>query len=406
VNMARDGLDTELTVALYEAFDSDRIITRQGVWVKAHADERLINLIVMPIHDSTIGSRYRLVIFEPAASNLYPQDATPENPTGEEGVTIARIRDELQQTRRILQTATQALQAKTEELTSSMEEISSANEEIQTTNEELRTSKEELESMNEELNTLNTQLTSQNHELSNANNSLYNFLQSTAVGVIFLDQNLNIREYSQSATTFFSLRKGDEGRPLAEISSQLNYANLISDATRVLDSLVNLEQEVSTTDGRWYKVEIRPYRMMNNAIDGLVLTFNDISVQKQAQQTAENAALYIRKIIDTLENSVIELDSRLQVIAANTAFYQQFQVKPEDTLGKFLYDLGNGQWDIPDLRHLLNDIIPQQTFVRDYVVTHNFPQIGKRTMHLNAHQIKAVDRILVVITHLIDESAD
>ncbi|MBK8025468.1 MAG: PAS domain-containing protein [Chloroflexi bacterium] len=134
---------------------------------------------------------------------------------------LTRMREELQQTRQALQSATQALQAKSEELTSSLEEIGSANEEIQTTNEELRTSKEELESMNEELNTLNSQLTNQNQELTHANNALYNFLQSTAVGIIFLDQNLEIREYTQAVTTIFGLRKSDIGRPLAEIHSQV-----------------------------------------------------------------------------------------------------------------------------------------------------------------------------------------
>lgn len=403
LTMAREGLNAELTIALYEAFERNETVIRQGVWVKTGGAEELINLVVKPIYDSSIDNRHKLVIFERTPDGISSRDTITPSSGGEEGVTITRLRDELQQTRQALQSATQALQAKSEELTSSMEEISSANEEIQTTNEELRTSKEELESLNEELNTLNTQLTNQNHELTRANNTLYNFLQSTAIGVIFLDQNLAIREYTQVVTGIFSLRKSDMGRPLAEITSQLNYENLISDATQVLDTLVNIEREVATVGGQWYKVEIRPYRTMNNVIDGLVLTFSDITLQKQAQHEAEQTSLYVRKVIDTVGNSLLELDSELRVVAANPAFYRQFNFVPETTIGYLLYELGNGQWDIPDLRRLLNEIIPRQTLVHDYTMTYEFPGMGKRTLHLNANQIKEVKRILLVITDLTAE---
>ncbi|MDX2139149.1 MAG: CheR family methyltransferase [Chloroflexota bacterium] len=406
LRMVREGLNAELTIALYEAFERNETVIRQGVWVKTGSDEELINLIVKPINDSSIDNRHKLVIFERIPDGKSSRDTITLSSGGDEGVTITRLRDELEETRQALQSATQALQAKSEELISSMEEISSANEEIQTTNEELRTSKEELESLNEELNTLNTQLTNQNHELTHANNTLYNFLQSTAIGVIFLDQSLAIREYTQVVTEIFSLRKSDMGRPLAEITSQLNYENLIADATRVLDTLINIEQEVGALGGRWYKVEIRPYRTMNNIIDGLVLTFSDITLQKQAQYDAEKTSLYLRKVIDTVENSLLELDNELRVVAANPAFYRQFQSIPETTIGHLLYDLGNGQWDIPDLRRLLNEIIPRQTFVRDYTMTYELPEIGKRTLRLNANQIREVDRILLVITDLAEQAAE
>jgi two-component system CheB/CheR fusion protein len=403
LSMAREGLNTELTIALYEAFERGETIIRQGIWVKTGSEEEVINLIVKPVHPGIAENHQKLVIFEPVAASSNTREKNLANPDSEEGVAMSRLREELRIARQALQSATQALQAKSEELTSSMEEISSANEEIQTTNEELRTSKEELESLNEELNTLNTQLINQNHELGHANNTLYNFLQSTAIGVIFLDQDLAIREYTQVVTSLFSLRKSDVGRPLAEINSQLNYENLISDANLVLDTLNNLEQEVSTRAGEWYKMEIRPYRTMNNVIDGLVLTFSNITLQKQAQHLAEKTSLYIRNVIDTVENGLLELDGGLRVIAANPAFYRQFQYKPETTIGYLLYDLGNGQWDIPELRRLLNEIIPQQTFVHNYTMNYESPSLGKRILNLNANQIKELDRIVLVITNVVEK---
>ncbi|MBK8033647.1 MAG: PAS domain-containing protein [Chloroflexi bacterium] len=402
LSMAREGLDVELTIALYEAFESDRVVIRQGVSVKSAGGERLINVIVKPIRDEALSGRFQLIVFEfsPAGRNL--ESAPPESREGEEGVTVTRLREELQQARQALQNATHALQAKSEELTSSLEEISSANEEIQTTNEELRTSKEELESMNEELNTLNTQLTNQNHALTQANNTLYNFLQSSANGVIFLDQRLAIREYTEAVTRIFSLRKSDVGRPLSEIVSKFKSDTLTTVAANVLDTLVNIEREDQTVSGQWYKIEIRPYRTTNNIVDGLVLTFSEVTAQKQARDQAELAYQYVRKVVDTIENSLLELDQEFRVIAANPAFFRQFQVQPEDTVGRLLFELGNGQWDIPDLRHLLSDILPQQSTVHDYVVQHDFPRIGQRTMRLNARQIEEIDRILLIITDVTD----
>jgi two-component system CheB/CheR fusion protein len=129
-----------------------------------------------------------------------------------------------------------------------------------------------------------------------------------------------------------------------------------------------------------------------------VLTFSDISLQKQAQHEAEERSVYMRQILDTLDNSLIELDSDLRIVEANTAFYKQFQVEPDETVGYLLYDLGNSQWDIPDLRRLLSEIIPEQGFVEHYIVRHDFPVIGPKVMRLNARKIDNTEHILLVIT--------
>jgi two-component system, chemotaxis family, CheB/CheR fusion protein len=400
LNMAREGLDVELTISLHEADNTQQTIIREGVQVKNRNDEYPINLIVKPI-DESFGKGFKLLIFEPKPIAQNPGEMSSGDGDGADGHALNQLRTESQRIHLALQSATQALQDKSAELVSSIDEISSANKEIQTTNEELRTSKEELESLNEELNTLNTQLTNQNQELGYVNNALFNFLQSTAIGVIFLDLRLMIRDYTQAATKLFSLRKSDIGRPLAEIRTQFVYTNLIEDAKHVLDSLETTEVELSTQENNWYKVEVRPYRTLNNAIDGLVLTFSDITIQKQAQHQAEQQSVYMREVFDTIENSLLELDGDLRVVAANTQFYEQFQVGPEETIGRLLYHLGNGQWDIPDLRRLLTEIIPEQRFVRDYKVSHDFPKLGKQTVLLNARQIDSVNRLLLVFTDII-----
>ena len=401
LSMAREGLDSELTIALYEAFDENKTVVRQGVWVNNNGDERLINLIVKPISDSHPENRFKLVIFEltKAGQNLKNQDSeTASNSDG--GATINRLREELQQARQALQSATQALQAKSEELSSSMEEISSANEEVQTTNEELRTSKEELESMNEELNTLNTQLSSQNNELTHANNALYNFLQSTEIGVIFLDQSLSIREYTQAATGIFSLRKSDIGRPLSEVTSQLKYDKLVEDATQVLDTLANTDKEVVTEAGNWYRMSIRPYRTKSNLIDGLVLTFNDITVLKEAHDDAEKRSLYVRNVIDSIQECIVELDSGLKVIDANTRYLDLVKTDLASIVGRFFYETGADNWDSTELRRLLAEILPKRTVIEDYLMPYTVPESGSIMLRINARQIQEADRILLVITAL------
>lgn len=398
LDMAREGLDVELTIALHQAFEHDKIVVRQGVWLKTNGKERMINLIVRPINDAALQGRRKLIIFELGQTDQKLQGEDNTTKDAEEGATISRLRKEVIQTQKALQNVTQALQAKSEELTSSLEEIRSANEEIQTTNEELRTSKEELESMNEELNTLNTQLTDQNHALFHANNTLHNFLQSADVGIIFLDQDLAIREYTSAVTTIFALRTGDKGRPLIEIVNQLDYADLITDAQHVLDTLDTNQHEVRTKDGKWFTLRIYPYRTTNNAIDGLVLTFSDITIQKQAQTAVEKRSEYMKLVFDVIEHSLIELDTDLQVVGANQTFYETFQIDEASVVGSHLYTLGNGQWDIPELRHLLTEIIPAQMTIKDYKLTHDFPELGLRTLSLNARQIAELDRILLMIT--------
>jgi two-component system CheB/CheR fusion protein len=407
LEQAREGLGTDLTVALHQAFNNDEeIIQRQGVWVRTNGDERIIDLTVVPVRDRQLGNRVKLVILElkMQGRDLHSLEMDGEVDEDDPDIINARLRRELQEMKAALHSTTQALQAKSEELTTSMEEIRSANEEVQTTNEELRTSKEELESMNEELNTLNTQLTDQNDELTRANDTLHNFLQSAEIGMIFLNQDLAVREYTRSVTTIFSLRPEDRGRALAEIATQLDYSTLADDADKVLETLENIEKEVPTRDGQWYNVRIHPYRTTSNVIDGLVLTFSEVTTQKQAQLEAEQQVSYVRQVMDTVGDGIIELDDNLHVIAVNQPFLQMFQVDAHESVGRQVYDLGNGQWDIPDLRRLLYEVIPKQTIVRDYEVRHTFPHIGQRTMRVNARQVAELNRILLVITDISDET--
>jgi transcriptional regulator with PAS, ATPase and Fis domain len=175
------------------------------------------------------------------------------------------------------------MQTTVEELKSSNEELQSTNEELQSTNEELTTSKEELQSLNEELQTVNAELQSKVDDLTWVRNDMSNLLNSTDIATVFLDNEMKLRRFTTFATKMFKLIPGDIGRPLSHVVTDLDYPQLKSDALEVLRTLVFQEKQVGTHDGRWYRARIMPYRTQDNVIDGVVITFTDISEIKQLE---------------------------------------------------------------------------------------------------------------------------
>ena len=167
-----------------------------------------------------------------------------------------------------------------EELKSANEELQSANEELQSTNEELTTSKEEMQSMNEELQTINNELQAKVDQLSRAENDMNNLLNSTDIATLFLDSALRVRRFTTATTKLIKLIPGDIGRPITDIAAELVYPELAADTQEVLRALAFVAKEVSTSDGRWFSVKIMPYRTQDNKIDGVVITFSDITALK------------------------------------------------------------------------------------------------------------------------------
>jgi len=196
---------------------------------------------------------------------------------------LSELERELQQTREEVQVIREEMQTSQEELKSTNEELQSTNEELQSTNEELTTSKEEMQSLNEELQTVNAELQSKVDELSRANNDMKNLLNSTDLACVFLDHDLNVRRFTTQATKLFKLIPGDVGRPLSDITSDLAYPDLAQDVAEVIRTLVFSEKQVATQDGRWFLARIMPYRTLDNVIDGVVMTFADITAAKELE---------------------------------------------------------------------------------------------------------------------------
>jgi PAS domain S-box-containing protein len=279
--------------------------------------------------------------------------------------------------------------------------VQSANEELQSINEELETSKEELESTNEELTTVNEEMTNRNAELSRLNSDLVNFQKSTRLAIILLGRDLTIRRFSAPAENLFNLQASDVGRSVAGIRHNLDLPDLETLVSNVIATLHEQELEVRDKRGSWYLLRVRPYVSLDNKVDGAVLVLVDIDSLKQSEQAAAAARDYAEAIVNSAPNPLLILDGDLRVQRANEAFYKEFKVVPEDSAGRLIYDLGNGQWNIPRLRELLEEILPRHNTFKGFEVRHEFETIGLRTMLLNGQMLREIsgrpERIVVDI---------
>ena len=260
-----------------------------------------------------------------------------------------------------------------EELQSSNEELMSANEELQSLNEEMETSKEELQSTNEELATLNEELENRNQELTRANNDLYNLLGAVQIAIVMLGPDLRIRRFNPTAQEMLNLIPGDVGRPISDLKLPLEVDDLKGLLTEVMDHLAVKEVEVRNRQGRWYSLRLKPYRTLDQRIDGVVLALVDIDALKRSLEEVEEARNYAQGIVETLREPLLVLDGNLRVISANSAFYQFFKGVPQETENRLIYELGDRQWDIPALRKLLEEILPKDSVFQDFEVDADFP---------------------------------
>lgn len=300
---------------------------------------------------------------------------------------MTAVERELQQTRDAWQKAVEELHAAHEEFTSTNEEMQSTNEELQSANEELETTKEELQSLNEELQTVNAELQNKVDALSEAQDDMTNLLNSIEIASIFLDNDLCIKRFTAEATQLVHLIQSDIGRPFSDIASNLENNRLSEDAQEVLRTLAAKEMQVQTTTDTWYLMRIRPYRTLRNVINGVVLTFVDISRLKHAELLAEEARLYAESIVQTVRTGLLVLDENLRVVSANQAFYQTFHESPGSVEQRHIYELGDGQWNIPRLRELLAEILRCNDVLQGFEVAHDFPHVGRKVMLLNARRL-------------------
>ncbi len=385
-------------------------ISLKGVRVKTNGGYQQLNITAVRHDAGHAGGELRLIVFEPATPiKLKSKKEAP--PTSREQHHIAELQRELRETRQRLQATIDEMQSSNEELKSYNEEVQSVNEELQSTNEELESSKEELQSLNEELATVNAELQRKLEELSGANDDMKNLMDGTKIATLFLDGKLQIKRFTPEMTDLISLVPGDVGRPLSHFKSTiLEDENLNQDAQEVLNRLVPKEREIKTADGRWYLQRVVPYRTGANVIDGVVATFTDITHSKRSELEREEAQKLVESVVETVREPLVVLDMNLNVIWANRSFYEMFKITARLTERKSLFTLQAGLWDIPELRRLLDNVLPENKEFENFRIEHDFVDLGHKALLLNARKVHRVDSgtetILLAIEDVTDRPSD
>jgi two-component system CheB/CheR fusion protein len=419
LKMAREGLMLPLRATINKAAQENQRVRKTKVPFGVNGISRTVDIEVIPLKN--LKQRCYLILFEATEGRGSPSPIKEESPTLSSASVAARagadaprlvaalrrnaeLERELAETRDYVQSIQEQYEAANEELQSSSEEVQSANEELQSINEELETSKEELESTNEELTTVNEEMTSRNSELSSLNNDLINLQKSVHTAIVVLGRDLTIRRFTPLAEKTFNLLLTDIGRPFNTIRANFDFPEFDKWIGHVISDVTIREQEVQDRQGKWYILRARPYLTLGNNVDGAVLMLVDIDELKRTEQALKDAHQYTEAIVQQVSPLLI-LDYDLRIRTANRSFYEHFKVSPKQTLERKFYELGNGQWNIPELRRLLEDILPKRHCIDRFEMKHTFEDIGERVLVLNARQLDQTQNILLGIEDITAEVA-
>ncbi len=399
-DMARDNLKIHLASGIRKIKKSNKPIIYENLSIRLNGSIIRFNLMLSPINQlSSFNGLIMITVIELTPDLIAEEESVVidiNDPIIE--VRVKELEEELLSTKQYLHTIIEEFETTNEELESTNEELQSSNEELQSTNEEIHTSKEELQSLNEELTTVNSELEAKITELSEVNSDLSNFISSTDIATLFIDENFMIQRFSPNIKEILNIIETDIGRPIEHISSNLQYDTLVQDAKEVLKKLIILEKDVQTKDNQWYSMRIIPYRTIYNVICGVVITLFNISDRKKIEEEKIETILFAENIVETTRTPLVVIDSNLKVIKVNSAFCQLFQVDKKETENNFIFELGNKQWDIPKLREILDKISKTHSIIKDFEVDHNFEKIGKRTMLLNAKELIRKESSLILIS--------
>ncbi len=372
LKLAREGLIAGLGKAIQSARESNAAAKEEGFRIEDGGRLKDVAIDVIPFKSaSSPDERYFLVLFEDVERKRGP--STARKPAIEESGGSGRLRRELAATKEYLHSIVG-------ENASTLEELKAANEEAQAGNEELETAQEELESANEELNTLNEELKISNAEFSKVNRDLANLLESISIPLVMVGRDLRIRRFTRAIEPMLNLIPSDLGRSITDLQSQMELPDLRRLLLDVMEGGNRKLRDIRDSLGRWYSLRVLPSVGTGGKIDGAVLMLIDIDAAKRGADFAE-------AIVETVREPLVILNQNLQVVKANRTFYETFQAAPEETEARLIYDLGNGQWNIPKLRELLENILPSRSTFRDFEVTYDFEHVGRKAMLLNASEI-------------------
>jgi len=346
--MAREGLRYELNSAFQKALREKAAVTLKNLVVRTNGGKQMVNLTVQPLTEPEALQGLVMIVFTDVAALSAAKAPTKTQQASAASTYQAQLEQELQRSHEELQTTREEMQNSQEELKSTNEELQSTNEELQSANEELTTSKEEMLSLNEELQTVNHELQARVDELSRSNNDMKNLYNSTDIATLFLDDALHVRRFTNQASQIIKLIPGDAGRPITDIASDLLYPELTEDVQEVLRTLAFKEKPINTRDGHWFSVRIMPYRTFENRIDGVVITFMDISVAKKLEAVLRESEREMKAHFKHMTNAFALFESvfngdgifvSYRFVFMNDAYERIMDVKNEEVQGKTMHQV-------------------------------------------------------------------
>ena len=388
----RPELRPLLQRCLHAAFEEQVATSSRPVEVHFNGECRWVHLIVRPLATEQQRPEIALVLFA-EVSTVLESDPDWKEPGWHPGVQ--HLDAEVQRLQEQLQSTIQEHESSREEMRASNEELQSIAEEYRSTSEELETSKEELQSVNEELETVNQELKNKVEELSRSNSDLQNLMDSSDVETLFLDRELRIQRFTPRLNEVFHIVPTDRGRPITDLTHRLNYEEFVSDARKVLKTLVPVERKIRRREDGWFLVRLGPYRTVDQRIEGVVATFVDITALKSAEEQLRVEKEYSDLIVDTVRESLLVLDAHLKIVLANRSFYERFSVSPDETAGHSLYELADGQWDFAQFRESFESALRSKDSIGSFRVEHDFGRIGRRVILFDVRRIAEKQLILL-----------
>lgn len=377
-SMAREGLNHELLGAFRKATQNYDPITIPNIKIGEGSLASYINLTVQRLKEPEAVKNMVLIVFNDSPSPSIIEKEIGKNNNKSTSELQKSLEIELRRCQQEMQRIQEEMQTSEEELKSTNEELQSTNEELQSTNEELTTSKEEMQSLNEELQTVNVELQRKVTDYIRANDDMKNLLNSIEVATLFLDKELNIRRYTDQVTQIFKLRTADIGRPFTDLVSDLCYPEIATDANQVIKSLIYIQKATVTTDGRWYNVRIMPYRTVDDRIDGLVITFTDITAFKNLESELKLSEERFRISLENTPISVFNQDNELRYTWIHNPFINR---SIEDIIGK------------KDEDFLTNESVTQLNEIKTAVLKSGKSQ--NKEIQLAVHGIKNTYKLMV-----------
>lgn len=343
VRMAHPSLRIELRAALYQS--TQGLEPTEIPPIRMELDGEPLRVVIRVTPARELGAGMFLVVFDDRVPGAGPIADQTGKAMKSEGDPADHPDRELERVKAHLRDTVAQYEASTEELKASNEELQAMNEELRSATEELETSREELQSINEELTTVNQELKSKVDELGRANSDMHNLMDATAIATVFLDRDLCITRYTPSAGSIFSFIPTDLGRPLTDLTTNLQYSEMGDDAQRVLDHLVPIEREVGQTDGTWFLARLLPYRTIDDRIAGVVLTFVNITERRQSEEMRQ----WLSAVVTSSSDAIINFSLDQTILSWNGGAERVFGYAAEEAIGKpmkFLVAKGKDGADI------------------------------------------------------------